>query len=242
MREYISDSLVNSEYYSDRIAATSMGKYSTQIEGSFIEESLMLHLTKAAVIFDAGGGTGRFAIPLYRNGYRVIVEEINPLPLGILRRREPAIPVILLDSKAKHFPIKEASFDCILCIEVDSLVLLEWFFLECNRILKDNGIIIFTILNRLSYKGFYKKLILREDFSKHFWRKSHYATSFWQIKSRLRNAGFKLIRANGFHWLPVSRESNSKLVPYCAVIEKLLHLDLLPSLSPRIIIQARKIE
>jgi len=230
------------DYYCDRVAATSMGKYSTHVEGSFIEESLMLHLAKPAVIFDAGGGTGRFAISLYRNGYRVIVEETNLLPLMILRRREPEIPVILLDSKATRFPIKQASVDCILCIEADSLVLLKWFFSECNRILKDNGLIIFTILNRFSYKGFYKKLILREDFSGHPWKKSHYATSFRRIKSRLKNAGFQITEAKGFYWLPVSRESNYKLLPYLALVEKLLRLDLLPSLSPRIIIRARKIK
>jgi len=44
----MNDSLVNSDYYCDRITAALMGKYSTQVEGSFIEESLMLHLTKAS--------------------------------------------------------------------------------------------------------------------------------------------------------------------------------------------------
>jgi len=242
MRKHVDDSLVNSDYYCDRVAATAMGQYSTQVEGSFIQKALMLHLAKPAVIFDAGGGSGRFAIPLYRNGYRVIVEETNPLPLRILRCREPGIPVVLLDSKAKHFPIKQDSVDCILCIEADSLVLLEWFFSECNRILKNNGIIIFTLLNRLSYKGFYKKYILREDYSKCPWKKSHYATSFRRIKVRLGIAGFKITRTKGFYWLPVSRESNNRLVPYCAFIEKLLHLGLLTSLSPRIIIGARKIK
>jgi len=242
MRKHIDDSLLNSDYYCDRLAVTAMGQYSTEVEGSFIQKSLMLHLAKPAVIFDAGGGTGRFAIPLYRNGYRVIVEEINPLPLRILRNREPTIPVILLDSKARHFPIREASVDCILCIEVDSLVLLEWFFPECNRILKDNGIVIFTLLNRVSYKGFYKKYILREDCRKHPWKKLHYATSFWRIKSRLRNAGFRITKIKGFYWLPVSRESNNKLVPCFALIEKFLHLNLLTPFSPRIMIRARKIE
>jgi len=238
----VNDSRANSKHYCDRMAATLMGTYSTDVEGSFIEESLMPYLTESAVVFDAGGGTGRFAIPLYRNGYRMIVEETNPLALRILRHREPTIPVILLDSKARHFPIREASVDCILCIEADSLVLLEWFFPECSRILKDNGIIIFTLLNRVSYKSFYKKYILREDCGKHPWKKSHYATSLWRIKSRLRNAGFRITKAKGFYWLPVSRESNHKLLPYLALVEKLLHLDLLPSLSPRIIIRARKAE
>jgi len=57
---------------------------------------------------------------------------------------------------------------------------------------------------------------------------------------RLGNAGFKITRANGFYWLPVSRGSNNRLVPYFALVEKLLHLDLLPSLSPWIIIEGRK--
>ena len=206
----------------------------------------MLHLAKPAVIFDAGGGTGRFAIPLYRNGYQVIVEEINPLPLKILLNREPAIPLILLDSKVKLFPIKESSVDCVLCIGVYSLIESEWFFCECNRILKQNGIIIFTHYNRHSYKGFYKKFVLKEDFSedfsKHPWKKLNYASSFQQIKLRLKNAGFKLTRAKGYHWPPASYASNTKLVPYFAAIERLLCLDLLVSLSPWIIIQARRIK
>jgi len=242
MRKYVNDSFVNSDYYCDRDTATVMGQYLTHVEGSFIQESLMLHLAKPAVIFDAGGGSGRFAVPIYRNGYRLIVEEINPLPLKILRNREPAIPLILLDSKAEHFPIKESSVDCVLCIEVHSLIQLEWFFSECNRILKQNGIIIFTTHNRYSYKGFYKKLILREDFSKYHWKKSHYASSYQQIKLRLKNAGFELTRAKGFNWVPALRASNNKLIPYFALIEKLLHLNLLLSLSPWVIIQATKIK
>lgn len=231
-----------SEYYCDRINATAMGQYCTSVEKRFIEESLLLCLTQSAVIFDAGGGTGRFAIPLYRNRYRVIVEETNLLPLKILRRREPQIPVVLADGKANHFPIKEASFNCILCIEADALVLLEWFFPECNRLLKRNGIMIFTILNRLSYKSFYKKLILREDFGKYPWKKKHYATSLRQTESRLGNAGFRVLRAKGFYWLPVSRESNNRLIPFYARIEEFLPLNLLSPLSPRIMIRARKVK
>jgi len=242
MREYINDSLVNSDYYWDRVTTTVMGQYLTQVEENFIQECLMLHLTKPAVIFDVGGGTGKFAIPIHRNGYRVIVEETDFLPLKILHHREPAIPIILLDSKAKHFPIKESSVNCVLCIEVIPLMESKWLFSECNRILKQNGIFIFTTHNRYSYKGFYKKLLLKEDLSKYHWKKFHYVSSFQQMKLRLKNADFKLIRAKGFNWLPASRASNNELIPYFALIEKLLCLDLLLSLSPWIIIEARKIK
>ena len=242
MRKYVDDSLVNSDYYWDRFTATVMGQYLTQIEQSVIQESLMLHLAKPAVILDAGGGTGRFAVPLYRNGYRVIVEEINPLPLKILRNREPAIPSILLDGKVKHFSIKGSSVDCLLCIEVFRLIQSGWFFSECNRILKQNGIVIFTTHNRYSYKGFYKKFLLKEDFEKHPWEKFNYTSSFRQIKLRLKSASFELIRAKGFNWFPASRASSSKLIPYFASMERWLRLDLLLSLSPWIIIEARKVK
>lgn len=232
---------VKSAYYFDHDVATVAGQYLTQIEQRFMQECLMLHLSKSAVIFDAGGGSGRFAIPIYRNGYRVIVEETDPLPLKILRNREPAIPLILLDSKVKHLSIKRSSVDCVLCIEVPPLTESDWFFSECNRILKQNGIIIFTTHNRYSYKGFYKKFVLNEDSSKYHWEKLHYASSFQQIKLRLKNADFKLTKAKGYNWLPASRASNNKLIPYFALIEKLLRLDLLFSLSPWIIIEARKI-
>lgn len=242
MGKYVNDSFVNSDCYWDRFTATVIGQYLTQIEQSFIQESLMLHLAKPAVIFDAGGGTGRFAVPLYRNGYRVIVEEINALPLKILRNREPAIPLILLDRKVKHFSIKGSSVDCVLCVEVFRLIQSGWFFSECNRILKQNGIVIFTTHNRYSYKGFYKKFLLKEDFEKHPWKKFHYASSFRQIKLRLKSANFELIRAKGFNWLPASRASNNKLIPYFASMERWLRLDLLLSLSPWIIIEARKVK
>ncbi len=122
----------------------------TQIEKCFIQEYLTLHLANSSVILEVGGGSGRFAIPIYRNGNQVIVEEIDSLPLEILHEREPKIPLILLDSKHKHFPIKDSSVDCVLCIEVVSLIESERFFSECNRILKQNGIIIFTTHNRYS--------------------------------------------------------------------------------------------
>jgi len=240
MTGYTNCSAVKSEYYYDRVNATAMGEYLTCLEGSFIQENLALHLNEPVVILDVGGGTGRFAIPLHKNGHRVIVGEINALPLKILRKREPAIPLILLDEKAKSFPIKGCSIDCILCIEVNALVASEWFFSECNRILKPNGIIIFTTHNRCSYKGFYRKSLLKEDFSKHPWKKFEYVRSFQRIRLRFNNGGFRLTKAKGFNWLPASRESNNKLIPHFALIERVIRLDLLLWFSPWIIIEGRK--
>jgi len=240
MTGYMNCPPVKSEYWADRLNATAMGQYLTRLEGSFIQESLTLHLNESGVIFDVGAGTGRFAIPLRRNGYRVIVGEINPLPLRILRSRELEISLILLDEKAKRFPIKESSVDCVLSIEVNALAASEWFFSECNRVLKQNGIIIFTTTNRCSYKGFYRKFLLKEDLSEHPWKRFEYVSSFQRIRLRFNNEGFRLTKAKGFNWLPARRASNNRLIPHFALIEKLLRLDLLLWLSPWIIVQARK--
>jgi len=44
MRKYVNDSFVNSVYYCDRVAATAMGQYSTQVEESFIREEELENL------------------------------------------------------------------------------------------------------------------------------------------------------------------------------------------------------
>ncbi|GAI73262.1 unnamed protein product, partial [marine sediment metagenome] len=88
--------------------------------------------------FDIGGGSGRIAIPLYRDGHRVLVGEIDALALKILHHRESAIPSILVSGEATRYPIRASSLDCVLCLGVPSLIESDWFFSECNRMLKWN--------------------------------------------------------------------------------------------------------
>lgn len=242
MRKYMNDSFADNDYYWDRFYSKTMGQYYTQIEQSFIRDCLTTHLTKPTVIFDIGGGSGRIAISLYRDGHRVLVGETDPLPLKILHHRESAIPSILVSGEATRYPIRASSLDCVLCLGLPSLIESDWFFSECSRILKCKGIAIFTTDNKYSYRGFYKKFLFKEDVRTYPWKKLHYASSFRQVRLRLRNAGFKLVRARGFNWLPAPCTSNSQLVPYLALIERLLHLNALVSLSPWTIIEARKIK
>ena len=51
MRKYVDDSLVNSDYYWDRFTATAMGQYLTQIEQSFIQESLLCFIWLSRQLF-----------------------------------------------------------------------------------------------------------------------------------------------------------------------------------------------
>ena len=67
-----------------------------------------------------------------------------------------------------------------------------------------------------------------------------YWTTYNKFKGRLRLEGFDLEKAFGFNWIPANRSSSNSLIPYFASIESLLMLKYLPSISPWVIISARK--
>ncbi len=231
---------VNEMYYCDRDSATATGRYLTKVEWNFIARHLCRTPARKYRIADMGGGSGRFALPLYSRGMDVVVEEVDRLPLQLLHEKNPAIPVILQDPQARSFPIDDHSFDFMLCIEVPDLIESDWFFSEARRILKKEGRLILTTHNRFSYKGFYKKVILREDERNDYWYRIHYRSSFSQVKKRLGYEGFKVIDAQGFHWIPVSRASNNKLIPLFVNLEKIFHLGSLISISPWVILIVQK--
>ncbi len=228
-------------YYCDRDTATATGHYLTNMEWSFIVKHLSHPSVRKHRIIDVGGGSGRFALPLFLSGMNVVVEEVNALPLRLLRQKNRSIPAIRLDPAMRSFPFRNRSADCMLCIEVPDLIESEWFFHEAHRIIDRKGGLIFTAHNRRSYKGFYKKNLLQEDKKSDDWYRIHYRSNFSQVKERLNRTGFKLIDALGFHWIPVSRASNNILIPLFAAIEKILNLGACPSLSPWILAMAQKV-
>jgi SAM-dependent methyltransferase len=231
----------NEIYYCDRDSATAAGRYLTCVEWNFITKYLCRPPIRKQCILDVGGGSGRFAMPLYAMGMDVIVEEVNSLPLRLLHKNNPAIPAILQDPQLKSFPFNDQVADYMLCIEVPDLTESDWFFPEARRILKRGGLLIFTTHNRCSYKGFYKKILLKEDGKSDDWYKIHYKSNYSQVKDRLARAGFNLIEALGFHWIPVSRASNNKLTPLFMVIERSLRLGSMVTFSPWIIMAVRKV-
>lgn len=224
----------NSEYYWDCANATAMGQYLTRVEWSFIEQSLREY-PGIQTILDIGGGSGRFAMPLHEAGYKVVVTEVNPLPLSITRRRVPQLGCILTANgdTTRTLPLRDASLDCVLCIEVFALIDDgDRFFAECHRVLREGGLLIIAAENRFSYKGFLKKQVLQEDKGPSNWVKHSYASNLGQILSRLRNAGFQVQRVRGFNWAPATRVSNSRLVSLGTSLERMLFLDRAASLSP----------
>lgn len=203
---------MSEKYYWDIANATSTGKYLTKKEMEFINSFLDCHSTKK----DIGCGSGRFSISLHKKGINVTALDGDTLPLNILKEKAPDIKTLCLDA-AKGLPFENSCFDCIISIEVvDYIPDLTKFFKECNRVLKPNGFLLFTSLNKNSIKKIFHKI-----FSKY---RIFYRFSFTDVKSSIEKSEFSIEKVYGFNWIPVSRSSNSKIIPIFEFLEDKIKL------------------
>ncbi len=235
------NSSIGKEYYWDIANSTQMGRYLTTIEEDFISTYLKGD-GQVKSILDVGGGSGRIAIPLNNKGYKIFVVEADPLPLLKLKSKKTELPAIYVGKSSKFFPFKSGTFDCILCLQVIDLAEeSDWFFIECRRILKEQGTFIFSILNGNSYKGFLRKWQLtREVVKGKYWKKKEYQKTLSEIQCNIKGAGFSLMKAKGYNWIPFTRSSNQWTIPLFAFLERIMGLNLLTSLSPWVILVAKK--
>jgi hypothetical protein len=98
---------------------------------------------------------------------------------------------------------------------------------EYHRTLKSNVLHILSFGDKSNLKS-----KLRELHGK------SYGHSYGRFMQRLFKTGFAVMRKMGYNWLPFGRTSESRLVPFLAVVEKLFALRRIPSLSPWVIVHA----
>jgi len=215
------------DYCLDRTYATKMGRYITQQELKFILDSLG---NKAGLkILDDGGGTGRMSLNL-KNGICPIVTEINKIPLEILKLKNPRITSICSDGQ--YLPFKSKKFDVVLAIQViDSPKDKDKFLKESYRVLKKEGFLIITMVNKFSYKFLHPNRIRRPTF---------YFNTYWEFKKRLENSGFDVEKARGYRWIPFGKSSNSSLITKFQKLENSLKFYNFPAFSPGVIFKAVK--
>ncbi|RXA20923.1 class I SAM-dependent methyltransferase [Methanosarcina sp. MSH10X1] len=220
----------NEVYYPDFANSTLMGTYLTKKEEEFINFILEKEHLNNSLLLDIGGGSGRFAIPLHLKGRKVVVLDSSANALSSLKNKQSDLPTIR--GNGEKLPFKSGTFDIIFVIEtIEYIADKEDFLRDCHKMLKEEGILIVTILNRLSYKMLHPNRRKRPEF---------YWTTYNKFKGLLALAGFDTKKAFGFNWIPANRSSNNSLIPYFAMIEDLLRLKYLPFISPWVIISARK--
>jgi ubiquinone/menaquinone biosynthesis C-methylase UbiE len=217
---------LSKETHWEKAAKTRMGKYLTQIEANFILNSI--DISKVNLIVDVGAEAGRFSEMAANDKVAVVGIDIDAYSLRRLKLRNKDISVIQAD--ARKMPFRSDLFDAVFMIEVlDYIPELNETLGECNRILKPESAFILSFGNSSSIKAKLREL-----------KGKTYTHSFKKVMNSLADVGFKVESKKGYSWLPFGRMSQSKLLPLIASLERIIGLRRIPSLSPWVILHARK--
>jgi 2-polyprenyl-3-methyl-5-hydroxy-6-metoxy-1,4-benzoquinol methylase len=185
-----------------------------------------------ARVLDLAGGSGRFALPLLRDGYDVTVNDINPASLRLLQKRCADLPVSLWPGDFLQVNIP-GQFDSALAMECLENLPFEQALSRVRDLLKPGGVFVFTGLNSGSWRFLARKMLGRARAGEHVMNMREYCATCDKL-------GFEVVAIRGLMWTPFAVTSNSPLVPMFANLERVLGLTKIHSQSPWLLIMARR--
>lgn len=208
-----------------------MGQYLFQQEYTFIRRHLD-DSTQVVPMLEVGCGSGLITQPLHSEGYRIIGMDLDPIALDVFWTETHDIP--LFRGNAVQLPFAANSIGTIIAIQTLEYIDYQLFFQECNRLMKNGGLLIFDAINRSSYKWYLKKLSGRS-----------LDTPSSNLSAReILGAGtannFEIQEVHGYNWVPFVRESNNMMIKPLAEVERRLHLRKYYRISPKILVALRK--
>jgi SAM-dependent methyltransferase len=219
------------EHRWDKYRESAMQQYRLEREMAFIRQYACAAPMPTRTL-DAGCGGGRVSLALLQAGLRVVGSDRDAEVLSIFRRRCAEAPAVSGDLIQQ--PFADNCFDCAVAIQCVEYVDHQKFLVEMNRLLRPGGLLIFDTINRHSYKWHLKRRAGR-----HLDLPSA-NLSCQEIIGALTDYGFDVEGVRGYGWPPFPHESNNRLVKAAVWLEKRLRLENLHSISPKVIIAARK--
>lgn len=223
--------MYNWDYLDKKAYNNRVGYYKFRREFKFIIENGTDHFEK---ILDIAGGSGRFAIPLCQYSSKIKVMDINWEALQLIKERNDTIETIHSDFRETE--IKDL-FSLILCIEaIGCFQDWEIFFNRINRILQEDGRLIFTYTNPTSWRFYLRKI-------KH-WKNGFHPYKEMELnefKRLLRKCDFEIDSMEGMNWIPLPLVSNSIFVQFFEKIEQHFKLRKWHSQSPWILFSVKKV-
>lgn len=202
-----------------------IGFYKKEIQFNFIHSFLDSSISE---ILDIGGGSGRMASPIQKEGFQVKILDINNNAVELAKNRG-------LDAECIDFNQYKSSIKFDLILSIESLVYIEDkknFFNNCRNHLKSGGILIFTVPNIYSWRSLLSNM--RKE------KTDYFHLSFKRYKELIYANDFKIIKTTGYMWMPLKVNSNSRLVYLFQYIEKIFGLKYFISQSPWLLIACRK--
>ena len=203
-----------------------MGLYKTKVELEFIKSCLPNHKLN---ILDIGGGSGRFALPLSKLNHDITVIDISKDAIELAKQKglTKSYCVNLMEFNGKEY-------DVALAIEVFLVTEPTVVFKHAVRLIKKGGIFIFVGINNQSWR--YKIHNIKKRKTKNY---DNYNLN--QYKKLLFKNGFKIIKIEGFNWMPFKVNSNNILVPFFEKVEKFFSLNKRLHQSPWLLISCKNV-
>ena len=210
------------------------GRYLTDIEFTAVRRGIEILDRPAGTALDIGAEAGRLTGLLIDEGFQVTCTEICPKKVERCQELNPSSTCKLVSVEDSSLPVADNSTDLAISIEVP-VSEADWFLPEMNRILTDEGSVVFSINNKLSYRGVLTNLRSRLTGDEvHYWK------SFNQVRNDVLKHGFTIDQVAGYCWPPFARLSNSPMIPFLTSCEKWLQLRRLPSVSPWVILVCKR--
>lgn len=169
------------------------GKYFYFVERKYFFENFSF---KNKVILDLGTGTANLVKYIKPNFKYFIGIDREKSLLSEAKNKfiKDKANIYLLCSDAENIPIKNNSVDVILALGLfERTSSLNKIFIECNKILKKDGVFKFTIWNS-------KRSVILKLFDRKL--SGSYEFSLDQIKLELKKSGFKIYFIQSVFYLP----------------------------------------
>jgi SAM-dependent methyltransferase len=207
--------------------------HTSQLEREFILYAHELACPPSLAL-DFGCEGGRFSQILAECGWSLICADLDSRALELCKQRIPEARCVLVTEDNRGLPCEDNSLGMLLCIEVP-VIGAEWFAHEAVRALRAGGVLVGVFHNQLSWRGLVGHLLanIRGGLD---W----YSRSYPEWRRALSKRDFTFIREAGCRWAPLSRLSDSALLPFFLAAEQALRLPKLTAISPQVIFIARK--
>lgn len=222
------------------LAQNAWGAYMTEIETRELLAASAL-AGPPGIAMELGCDGGRWSIMLHQQGWSNVCTDIAGHAIATCQRRLPEAKCFLVDPSDSRLPVEDSSIDLLLVYEAPPVVDATWFPAEARRVLRKDGVLLFTHLNSSSYRARLYRLVRA---AQRIWKgdrfKSYYdGPSYAALRKTLVALGFEIVQESGFCWFPFGRQSNSPLVAPAVRLELLLGLREWVNASPWVITTAR---
>ena len=221
----------------DQYRDTAMGRYQLRQEQDFVR-TVLRAAPRPPKLLELCSCAGRVTLPLKGLTAGVTGLDIDFEALTVFKGPAHENPAVVAD--AQSLPFEQASFDCVVAFQCFRYFEHRAFLTNCNRVLSNDGWLVFQMVNGVSYKRTLRRLIGSSPDE----APSGNITAD-EVLAAANAHGFAVKFVKGYNWVPfipdTTRFSDSPAVRIAAIAERMLQLERYYRVSPWVLIAAQKV-